>query len=538
MNSNAHNKYRNIVYILMVLILTYNNPTFAASSDAKTELVKMHTLNYTGAKIIDRDVIDSYGNKYTGNIIEMKATEYPVLIYRLNGEYERFSGNIVASQETNREALIDFAIFADKKLVFKSSGITKQSAPIPFDIDLSGVGLLEIKSSPSIYKQGKSIREKNAYNSYLYLVNSFFFSSSNPTDYVPCSDLLSQTLIDSSRRFKSEPRLIQDSYGNLHNGYIMFNTSREEYAVYNLNKQFETFTASVVSTPYTISESIMNIKIFLDGKTAYTKNGIKKSDALASIKLDVTGVSVMKIVTSASNKKRHYDGYLYLVDDTLRPHEHSASGWLVKEPATCTEHGSQIQKCDKCGQVFNTQVINPLGHSPIEKWDMIQIATCNHEGKEILRCKICNEAAEVRTHAKTPHAPVNEWKVVKEITCIEDGRKARLCSVCGEEAEVEILPKIAHSYGEWKRLSGSIWNAPIVEERVCSICGTVDHQESNPIPWLKPLVYALLALIVGGTILLSVTLRMNGMSLHPSNFKKIFTKDQATDDEIDHILKK
>ena len=77
-----------------------------------------------------------------------------------------------------------------------------------------------------------------------------------------------------------------------------------------------------------------------------------------------------------------------------------------------------------------------------------------------------------------------------------------------------------------------------MKERTCSVCGDVEHVESNSTSWLKPLVIVIFVIIFGGLAVIIVTLKMNGLALEPASIKKLFSKESLTDDDIDDILNK
>ena len=72
-------------------------------------------------------------------------------------------------------------------------------------------------------------------------------------------------------------------------------------------------------------------------------------------------------------------------------HVHSYGDWVVVKEPTCTEKGSQEQKCS-CGDT-KTKAINALGHDWGE-WTVKTAATCTTDGVERRVCKRCDEPEE------------------------------------------------------------------------------------------------------------------------------------------------
>lgn len=62
----------------------------------------------------------------------------------------------------------------------------------------------------------------------------------------------------------------------------------------------------------------------------------------------------------------------------------------IKQEATCTEKGYELQKCKKCGKEENKKEIKPKGHTE-GSWIIDKEATEEEEGSKRLICIICNQ---------------------------------------------------------------------------------------------------------------------------------------------------
>lgn len=116
---------------------------------------------------------------------------------------------------------------------------------------------------------------------------------------------------------------------------------------------------------------------------------------------------------------------------------HTAGVWEVQTPATCTEPGTEVQKCTKCGEVVNSRVIEATGHTA-GAWEVHTAPTCTQPGTEIQKCIVCGAVANTREIAATGHS-FGEWETVTSPTCTDKGSEQRVCSVCGytETRDVE-----------------------------------------------------------------------------------------------------
>lgn len=101
--------------------------------------------------------------------------------------------------------------------------------------------------------------------------------------------------------------------------------------------------------------------------------------------------------------------------DEMKKHEYETT--VI--PSTCTEWGYTVFTC-RCGDTYNENYTDPLGHSPSGK------DVCTEES-------VCTRCTEVLEPA-TQHT-VNEWIVDRELTETVDGIRHGFCEVCRERIE-------------------------------------------------------------------------------------------------------
>ena len=124
-------------------------------------------------------------------------------------------------------------------------------------------------------------------------------------------------------------------------------------------------------------------------------------------------------------------------------HVPTSDGWIVSDP-TCTEDGYRYKVCAECGEQFDNQTIDALGHKPTEAVKENETAaTCTAEGAydNVVYCQNCQTelSRETISVPMTEHT-YGEWTTTKEPTATEDGVKTRTC-VCGAE-ETEAIPAL------------------------------------------------------------------------------------------------
>lgn len=86
---------------------------------------------------------DSFGYTYDGRHSFYCASD-AYGVFNLAGQYSTFSGTIVSNQNTDSDAVMEIAIYADDKLVYSKTGFTKRTGAIDFSVDVRGVTKLGI----------------------------------------------------------------------------------------------------------------------------------------------------------------------------------------------------------------------------------------------------------------------------------------------------------------------------------------------------------------------------------------------------------
>lgn len=545
---------KSIGYFLGILVFLILGcvTTYAAEENTISEQVilpNMHTIASDNYTVIEEEgIIDSYGNKYDNNIIRFDATNAGYASYDLNGQYQSFSGKIVASDDTGGDVSINLAIFADGKQLYSQTGITRQMEGQDISLDLTNVGKLEIKTS----------NDGGYSNGFIFIVDGIFEKMKDSTVYPEYSSLNDMFVVD-AKEFESDIALMRDTFGALHNGYQKFYTRNDAYVLYNLEQKFITFEGAFVTSERTNSEASMAIQIYLDDQLAFSQENITKQMDKVTFSLDVTGVKVLKIVTHSEES----DSWLYLVDDILKPHVHTAGDWVTKQEPTCTQQGVKVQYCTECNEECNKGEIEALGHKPEDQWEVEIESTCSEEGTEVKYCTVCGEVCEKQEIPLKEHEASEEWEVFTEATCYSEGEEVlkckncgfgmdyrstdRLehepgeeretlsptctssgtsvvyCKNCGEVLETNPIPETGHQFGQWVTVSGSVWDAPMIKERICSSCGYRETEQSYAWAWLKPFVT--IVILAGAAIgILYALMRKEGLEPKKENIKKLFDK--------------
>lgn len=500
----------------MVMMLSMAVPAFAAGT---TNMVNMHDAGSSDVEQVDGSVTDSYGKTYSGNVLRFEAGRWASISYDLNGAYEKFDATVVCPTDAGSNAVMDVAFFGDGVLLGDITGYTRQKAAETVSIDVSGVGTFEIRTHGSDY-----------WHSPICFVNSTFTKSEKSVPYPNRTKLADLVVVD-SQNSECGTGLCIDVLGDYYDGWVKFESGRDKsYSLFNLNKSFETLSGCIVAGDDMKSDASASVTFYLDDKEVLKKENITRTSQV-DFEINVENASVLKIVASGTD---YWYSPVYVANPILKAHEHTLGEWETKTEATCTENGEQIHKCTVCGEAADKEAIEAKGHTANGSWEYGDDGTCN----KVQKCTVCGDVALRQTDEEAEHTLSGEWTITREARCDAEGERVQYCTICNEVGLAEAIPTTEHDYGKWATISGSVWNNPIVKERTCSICGDVEHIESNSTSWLKPLVIVLFVIIFGGLAVIIVTLKMNGLALEPASIKKLFSKEALTDDDIDDILNK
>ena len=148
MEQNKRKKvHKNILMIVTMIVFLFSWCSIAHAEEKSVLLKDMHMEDSNECEIWEKELKDSYGNSYSGNIVNMEASRNSYAVYNLDGEYTRFSGKIVIAEDVYTDCVMDIAIYGDGRELYSKAGLTRQTEAQDFDLDVTGVGTLEIRSS-------------------------------------------------------------------------------------------------------------------------------------------------------------------------------------------------------------------------------------------------------------------------------------------------------------------------------------------------------------------------------------------------------
>lgn len=274
-------------------------------SSGPVSLCELISIDSHGVETAEEDVEDSYGNMHADALL-LDAHGGSRALYQLNGQYKSFSGELVSSDASASDSVMNFAIFADDILVYSVTGYTRQTGAQQIAVDLSGVQRLEIQT-----------RQTEGYNNgTLALVNTALqvnLENSKPGD---AYERLKDNVVIDAGNSEVEDILFADAYGNLHNGCLEFDAHRDAYMLFNLDGKYANFSGKIVTGEWTHSESSITVQIYLDDTLIFERMGINKLVSEIPFSLDVQNGRVLKIRMDDS-AELYESSWCYIADDKL-----------------------------------------------------------------------------------------------------------------------------------------------------------------------------------------------------------------------------
>ena len=327
--------YIKIFTVLAMLVFLFSWCSVVHAEDESVLLKDMHMEDSNECEIWEKELKDSYGNSYSGNIVNMEASRNSYAVYNLDGEYTHFSGKIVIAEDVYTDCVMDIAIYGDGRELYSKAGLTRQTEAQDFDLDVTGVGTLEIRSSG---EDSISLAEAE-------------FTQAEERTVPPTYASLGELTVIDSVDFEQKTCLQKDTFGDLHKGRQYFKnpmtSETESYALYNLDQKYLSFSGKLIIDEESTTNCNMNVQIYLDDQLVFEQNGIGRTTEPVEVNLDVTNVKVMKIRVVGKA------GYLCVVDDVLKGSDDTQWETELEEEVPITvffDEGTTQEQIDMIGE--------------------------------------------------------------------------------------------------------------------------------------------------------------------------------------------
>ena len=492
--------YKSIFMILAMLVFLFSWCSVAhAEENVLLKDIPIEELGESFDGEWEKEIKDPNGNYCSKNILEIDASEGVYVAYNLDGQYTRFSGKMVIDQQ-----YVSVGIYGDGRELYSWGPLTEQAEAWYFDLDVAGVGKLEILSGGTAM---------------FSLENGMLTQAEEravPPVYTPLREV---AVIDSDDfGFGQWVGVTEDINGKVHRGAQWFDTygetDSEVDVLYNLDMKYTSFSGNLEIYGDDDNDSNTKVEIYLDDQLVFERSTTGEIYDLVDVNLDVTNAKTMKIRLIGR------DSSLLVLDDSLSPH--ILGEWETEKEATCENAGKKVQRCTECKAICNTSKIKALGHTPGD-WEIETEATCNAEGERKKYCTVCKKVCEEEKIPKLEHKEEDEWFEQEAPTCTSEGTRIKRCVYCGETVKTEQIPQTEHEFGKWTTVEGSVWNAPIVKKRTCNACDAEEIENIYEWVWVKPTVLILLffGVLTGTTMFL---IKKKGIQTTSQNQRRFWRK--------------
>ena len=163
-------------------------------------------------------------------------------------------------------------------------------------------------------------------------------------------------------------------------------------------------------------------------------------------------------------------GAVIKAQEIIKATGHKFGNWTTIKPATCTESGTQIRKCETCGAT-ESKSLSAKGHTEVV--DKAIPATCTTDGKtEGSHCSVCGAVIKAQEIIKATGHKFGNWTTIKPATCTESGTQIRKCETCGA-TESKSLSAKGHTEVVDKAIPATCTTDGKTEGSHCSVCGAV-----------------------------------------------------------------
>lgn len=215
---------------------------------------------------------------------------------------------------------------------------------------------------------------------------------------------------------------------------------------------------------HTYTEAIPATRAHLRGETGHSYEWVTLKEAACT----ESGEKVYRCADCGDVKET----------ETIEPTGHTESDWIVISEASCEEDSSRYKKCTVCGETLETEFIPATGH----KWGELIVtreSTEDEEGEGYYECSVCGEKQTVTIDKAKPH--VHDWKLTdsKDATCAEEGYETYSCEECGSTYTQSIV-KRDHTPGEWEVETETTEDSAGLKVQKCTVCGETLATETIP----------------------------------------------------------
>lgn len=269
------------------------------------------------------DVDDAYGNTYAGPYFDLcsygnsnRDGQYitqAVTEFNLDGQYRYFSGTFFTRAKQSENYTIEFMVYADDVLIFRSEPISRKTKAIDFTIDVGYCEVLKITSRSYDYTSTGT-------NPGIILVNAHVAnepagplteSAEINYDLIPLTDLHLYGTDSRAGGDNISAGPVEDSYGTLYKGIYLELVSwgtaggkdydKQAYCEFVNDAGYRYLSGTFFTRPGQAEDYTIEFMIFADDVLVYSSGPIDRSAKPIDFVVEIGECDLIRVQTRSKN---------------------------------------------------------------------------------------------------------------------------------------------------------------------------------------------------------------------------------------------
>lgn len=265
------------------------------------------------------NVTDSYGNKYDGPYFDLCSYGYAsgsgkyitedATEFNLDGKYRYFSGTFFTRAKQSENYTIEFMVYADDVLIFRSEPISRKTKAIDFTIDIGNCDVLRITSRSYDYTStgtnpGIILVNAHVLNDYSGRLTE---SAEINHNLVPLTDLHLYGTDSRAGGDNIDAGCVEDSYGTLYKGIhlelVSWGTTggkdydKQAYCEFVNNGQYRYLSGTIFTRPEQSENYTIEFMVFADDELVYSSGPIDRSTKPIDFVVEIGECDLIRVQT-------------------------------------------------------------------------------------------------------------------------------------------------------------------------------------------------------------------------------------------------
>lgn len=265
------------------------------------------------------DVKDAYGNEYVAPYFDLcsygsahRDGEYitqAVTEFNLDGKYRYFSGTFFTRAKQSENYTIEFMVYADDVLIFRSEPISRKTKAIDFTIDIGNCDVLRITSRSYDYTStgtnpGIILVNAHVLNDYSGRLTE---SAEINHNLVPLTDLHLYGTDSRAGGDNIDAGCVEDSYGTLYKGIhlelVSWGTTggkdydKQAYCEFVNNGQYRYLSGTIFTRPEQSENYTIEFMVFADDELVYSSGPIDRSTKPIDFVVEIGECDLIRVQT-------------------------------------------------------------------------------------------------------------------------------------------------------------------------------------------------------------------------------------------------